>query len=65
MVPAAIALCLTLISAASMPRWRMPDLHWKDQARGIDGPRPCTIVINPGPPWCIQYAPPVHLQLPH
>jgi hypothetical protein len=55
--PGCFLLTLFTMSSASLPICRpLPDLHWKEASRGIDGPTPCETPINPIP-WKVYYVP--------
>jgi hypothetical protein len=55
---AAFALFLITVSSASVfASGPMVDLNWKEASRGIDGPVPCVVPVNPVETYHIHYIP--------
>jgi hypothetical protein len=58
--PGCFLLALFAMSSASFPACRpLPDLHWNEASRAIDGPLPCEAPINPLG-WKVRYIPKHH-----
>jgi hypothetical protein len=54
---AGLLLVLVCLSSTTMLKGSpLPDLHWAEASKGIGGPVPCHVPINPEP-WAIFYCP--------
>jgi hypothetical protein len=60
-VTAFLLVPITLASVVSFQCAPLPDLHWKESCRGLRGPAPCRVLINPAG-WVIEYIPPKVVQ---